>query len=51
MTTCPKCGHKFHDTTQQSKAGRASARRLTREERRARAQAAAKARWAKPPQK
>lgn len=46
-TKCPKCGHEFTDSTQQAKAGRASARRLTPEQRRARGLAAVRARWAK----
>lgn len=44
---CPACGHTFSSDRSQSRAGRASARRLTPEQRQARAAAAARARWAK----
>lgn len=44
---CPKCGHRFEDNKQQSKAAKARWKATSPEDRSFAASAAAKARWAK----
>ena len=42
---CPKCGHRFEDNKQQSKAAKARWKATSAEDRSSAASAAAKARW------
>jgi uncharacterized Zn finger protein (UPF0148 family) len=42
---CPKCGHRFEDNRQQSKAAKARWKATSAEDRSSAASAAAKARW------
>ena len=44
---CPKCGHRFEDNAQQSKAAKARWNATSAEDRSSAASAAAKARWSK----
>lgn len=44
---CPKCGHRFEDNKQQSKAAKARWKATSAEERSSAASAAARARWSK----
>ena len=44
---CPKCGHRFKDNKQQSKAAKARWKATSAEDRSSAASAAAKARWSK----
>lgn len=43
---CPKCGHRFEDSAQQSKAAKARWKHTSKADRSSAASAAAKARWA-----
>ena len=42
---CPKCGHRFEDSAQQSKAAKARWKATSKKDRSAAAKAAADARW------
>ena len=44
---CPKCGHRFDDNAQQSKAAKERWKATSAEDRSSAASAAAKARWSK----
>lgn len=44
---CPKCGHRFEDSVQQSKAAKARWKATSKADRSSAASAAAKARWSK----
>jgi uncharacterized Zn finger protein (UPF0148 family) len=44
---CPKCGHRFENNKQQSKAAKARWKHTSAEDRSSAASAAAKARWSK----
>ena len=50
MNKCPKCGHEWPDD-KRAKGGEARWQGVSKEQRKAAAQNAAKARWAKHPQK